>query len=615
MSASSHFLIHANMFSSKFGVALLVDRAKDSVAAALEVAAFLKRRAQLDEEFSRGLGRLARSSSETFSALIGSSTSSGSGLGVRVGRRRAGDVAPFLDVMGVHDHMASAQGQSARAVQSLSERLTSVARDAERKYKLLRDTNSKHERHLADAETAAEKARARLDVHVDEYERLRHLLGQQDAVGSPEGDETLMLPDRGGKPGKKLASRGIFGSKARSAAALTKQADDVRAKLRHAGEIAEREARAERDLKQTYFDIHLPQLVMALLDATDQVDRAVRETLDAYVNALAQQAESTSRATSSETNALPALIQRWDETTDAQAYLALWQSPSVHARKEPKEPKEGRRRLKLSTVGAGAHGQPSSAPVPLDDMTTPMRSRLFGRYVFAPVSAPADPVGAALERPIFGVDLTQQMARDEVDVPSVLALCITVIEKRGLDAQGLYRQSGAGSRVVAVKRAFDSDMMLASRLLTEEAETDVHTVTSVLKLWLRELPEPLIPSSLYQGFIDAARIPSPRLRYIRIHERVNELPDAHYATLKILMAHLALVASHAETNQMTAANLAIVWGPTLCRPPLDSGSGAAPGDPAQLDRLSETPLQNRAVETIIEYFRDIFVHDDDDETA
>ena len=91
----------------------------------------------------------------------------------------------------------------------------------------------------------------------------------------------------------------------------------------------------------------------------------------------------------------------------------------------------------------------------------------------------------------------------------------------------------------------------------EEWSSDINNVTSVLKLWLRELPDPLLTQALHQGFIDSAsmtiylclysfrfsplrylEIENDRLRHIRLHERVNELPDPNYATLKYFMGHL-----------------------------------------------------------------------------
>ena len=92
---------------------------------------------------------------------------------------------------------------------------------------------------------------------------------------------------------------------------------------------------------------------------------------------------------------------------------------------------------------------------------------------------------------------------------------------------------------------------------SDEWTVDINNVTSVLKMWFRELPEPLLTFNLHQGFIDAASEPSKftassciflialypeidndRLRHIRLHERVNDLPDPNYATLKYFMGHL-----------------------------------------------------------------------------
>ena len=55
----------------------------------------------------------------------------------------------------------------------------------------------------------------------------------------------------------------------------------------------------------------------------------------------------------------------------------------------------------------------------------------------------------------------------------------------------------------------DAHACLAADLETtnldaDEWSGDISNVTSVLKLWLRELPEPLLTMQLHQGFLDAA---------------------------------------------------------------------------------------------------------------
>ena len=98
-------------------------------------------------------------------------------------------------------------------------------------------------------------------------------------------------------------------------------------------------------------------------------------------------------------------------------------------------------------------------------------------------------------------------------------------------------------------------------------------IASTLKLWFRELPDPLFTYALYSAFMDAARVDNDRLRQIRLHEQVNELPDANYAALKHFMEHLSKIRKEEKTNQMSASNLSIVFGPTLCRQPPEGGGG------------------------------------------
>jgi hypothetical protein len=57
--------------------------------------------------------------------------------------------------------------------------------------------------------------------------------------------------------------------------------------------------------------------------------------------------------------------------------------------------------------------------------------------------------------PTFGVDLGEQMARDNVEVPRVLEKCCEVIELHGLDSMGIYRLSGTTSRVQRLKAKLD----------------------------------------------------------------------------------------------------------------------------------------------------------------
>lgn len=106
-------------------------------------------------------------------------------------------------------------------------------------------------------------------------------------------------------------------------------------------------------------------------------------------------------------------------------------------------------------------------------------------------------------------------------VPLVVEQCVTFIRERGLHEVGLFRQPGQASLVKELQEAFDSGerpsfdgynpypafslcrftITCSDKVCFACSSTDVHTVASLLKLYLRQLPEPLVPYSHYQDFL------------------------------------------------------------------------------------------------------------------
>ena len=100
--------------------------------------------------------------------------------------------------------------------------------------------------------------------------------------------------------------------------------------------------------------------------------------------------------------------------------------------------------------------------------------------------------------------------------------------------------------------------------------TDIHpnVIANVVKLYMRQLPEPLMTFRLYNDFIKVGRsCPAPgssnpdpadeREAVAQLKQLVSQLPKYHSKTLGFLCQHLARVAEHSETNNMPASNLAI----------------------------------------------------------
>jgi len=58
-------------------------------------------------------------------------------------------------------------------------------------------------------------------------------------------------------------------------------------------------------------------------------------------------------------------------------------------------------------------------------------------------------------RGVFGIDLTTLVKAHRTTRPFVVDKCISEIERRGLDAEGLYRVSGFAEEIETLKLALD----------------------------------------------------------------------------------------------------------------------------------------------------------------
>ncbi|KAJ2796541.1 hypothetical protein H4R21_004668, partial [Coemansia helicoidea] len=181
------------------------------------------------------------------------------------------------------------------------------------------------------------------------------------------------------------------------------------------------------------------------------------------------------------------------------------------------------------------------------------------------------PAAAAVEPKSFGVDLAKQMPDPKV-VPAIVEKCLTEIELRGLEEVGIYRVSGTAADVSRLRNLFNADPDAVE--LGSGDFDDINVVSGVIKQFLRELPEPLLTFSLYDGFINAASIDDYDERLWAIKDLVHALPTANYTVLKRLVEHLERVTDYEEVNHMYGTNLALVFGPSLLRPPPGSSSFA-----------------------------------------
>uniref|UniRef100_A0A8D0CVI0 Rho GTPase-activating protein 29 n=1 Tax=Sander lucioperca TaxID=283035 RepID=A0A8D0CVI0_SANLU len=220
---------------------------------------------------------------------------------------------------------------------------------------------------------------------------------------------------------------------------------------------------------------------------------------------------------------------------------------------------------------------------------------------------------------LFGIDFTQAAKNSRGGIPFIICKCTSEIENRALNIKGIYRVNGAKSRVEKLCQAFEN-----GKDLVELSELYPHDISNVLKLYLRQLPEPLILFRYYNDFIglakesqsiiveelEALRVsPNPvapaqvsvdlnRVLF-KIKDLLRQLPPAHYKTLQFLMEHLHRVTEQSEENKMTASNLGIIFGPTLIKPRQADAE-------VSLSSLVDYPYQALIVELLIRHYQMIF---------
>uniref|UniRef100_A0A8L8Q359 Rho-GAP domain-containing protein n=1 Tax=Heligmosomoides polygyrus TaxID=6339 RepID=A0A8L8Q359_HELPZ len=166
--------------------------------------------------------------------------------------------------------------------------------------------------------------------------------------------------------------------------------------------------------------------------------------------------------------------------------------------------------------------------------------------------------GIYKHEPVFGSTLTAICQLENSLVPKFIRTVTELIESRGLEIDGLYRVSGNLSAVQRIRCQVDQDKY--SALVNEE---DVHVLTGALKLFFRELAEPVFPLSMTKDYLNAIKLQNPKQRFKRFDDLLRMLPAENRETLKMLLRHLQRVASHSDKNRMQTHNLAIMFGPTL----------------------------------------------------
>uniref|UniRef100_A0AAY4AF23 Rho-GAP domain-containing protein n=1 Tax=Denticeps clupeoides TaxID=299321 RepID=A0AAY4AF23_9TELE len=153
-------------------------------------------------------------------------------------------------------------------------------------------------------------------------------------------------------------------------------------------------------------------------------------------------------------------------------------------------------------------------------------------------------------------------------VPRVVERCCRHIETYGLHTVGIFRVGSSKKRVRQLRDDFDSGLDVVL-----DDEHSVHDIAALLKEFLRDMPDPLLPRELYCAFLHANRLRgADQLNYLQ--HLLYLLPPCNCDTLLRLLTLLHTVQEHSHDtagpqqqeipgNKMTAQNVAVIFGPNL----------------------------------------------------
>ncbi|XP_063044656.1 protein FAM13B isoform X3 [Engraulis encrasicolus] len=202
-------------------------------------------------------------------------------------------------------------------------------------------------------------------------------------------------------------------------------------------------------------------------------------------------------------------------------------------------------------------------------------------------------------RLVFGVPLEQLQMSGQPgrQVPLLVRHIVEYIQEHGeLDMEGVFLVNGNAERVEWLRQRYDN-----REEVDLQKEADVASAVSLLRLFLQEMPQPLIPISLQIQVLQVYQEYSSEEELWRsLKCWLQQLPALHYSLLRFLCRFLAGVAS-LQTHSWSLGTLAAVFGADI----FHSGT--------ELEELKEQDSVSRVLADLLENQEELFDSDEEDD--
>ncbi|KAI9823775.1 MAG: hypothetical protein M1832_002332 [Thelocarpon impressellum] len=209
----------------------------------------------------------------------------------------------------------------------------------------------------------------------------------------------------------------------------------------------------------------------------------------------------------------------------------------------------------------------------------------FRRAVEPPTGIFAVPLSESIKYANVAISLTDGDGKSFIYgyVPIVVAKCGVFLKEKATDVEGIFRLSGSAKRIKDLQTLFDSPDRYGKGL--DWTGYTVHDAANILRRYLNQLPEPVVPLDFYERFRDPLRNHEMQAvgdleaqahdiggfdeeATIKVYQQmITELPPLSRQLLLYILDLLAVFASKSDLNRMSSTNLAAIFQPGMLSHP------------------------------------------------
>ncbi|XP_046402297.1 ralA-binding protein 1 isoform X2 [Ischnura elegans] len=163
--------------------------------------------------------------------------------------------------------------------------------------------------------------------------------------------------------------------------------------------------------------------------------------------------------------------------------------------------------------------------------------------------------------PVFGVNLSIAIERggchDGVQLPVVVRDCIDYLEEHGLKVEGIHRSLGMRSKVQQLRKLYNQ------REEVSLSGHEISVVTSLLKQFFRELPEPIVSKAVEEAAAAVGGSSASSQSLVELKNLVQQLPLPNRTILAWILTHMEHIVDQEKHNRMGFQNVSLIVGPML----------------------------------------------------